>query len=515
MSGSYAAIKGRAWRPGSPRLAQLALSLAGEAGWLVAWNEELGKWLGPSPGPPLLGLGELAGVLLVGAVATRLVLGRIGTPRLGAIVLALLGVALSLTVATRDVWQLTHLGSWSSFWAAWDSSPYGLRMVVAALLAVVAWWRGIATARERISRDVAVEGFRFGVLLLASALVMNLLVPATAQVPEEAFIAPLLVVLFTGLLGLPLAQILDLSEGRARGAGTALRINRQWLVMLFAGILGLLVLAYLFALVLSFERINALLAPVLGLLDAAFWALVYAILWPVSFVVAGLIYLIRLLLHPNARPHPFQTPATNFAQQLHSAANNGSAPSAVLMLIAKWGTVAVVAGLVVWLLARAVFRYVDRLSSDEVDEEHDFVWSWEWLRPVLARLRSAIFRRPRITLIRRTPPAPPIVPPARSTLGPRELYRELLRVGARLGRARQPAETPGEYERALAEVVTSPDAAESVDVLTSTYVQARYSMEDPSTVQVAAARLALERLTALEEKSRNEPAPQLLSNSID
>ncbi|HUX85462.1 MAG TPA: DUF4129 domain-containing protein [Chloroflexota bacterium] len=483
---------------GSPRLAQLGLYLAGEAGWLMAWNEELGKWLGPSPGSALLGLGELAGILLLGAIATRLLLSRLGRPRFGPILLALLGVAVSLIVATLDAGPLLSLGSWGSFWAAWDSSPYGLRMVVAALLAVVAWWRGIAAARERISGDVAVEGFRLGVLLLASALVINLLVPAAAQISEDAFITPLLVVLFTGLFGLPLAQILDLSEGRARGAGTSLRINRQWLVMLFVGILGLLVLAYLLALILSFERINALLAPLVGLVDTAFWALVYAILWPVSFVVAGLIYLFRLLLHPSVKPHPFQVPATNFVQQLHSAANNGSAPSAVLMLIAKWGTVAIIGGLVIWLLARAVFRYVERLSPDEVEEEHDFVWSWEWLRSVLARLRSAIFRPRRIGLARGAHPPLPAVSTVQSALGPRELYRELLRVGVRLGRGRLPDETPLEYERVLEGIVTGPDALAAVDVITTTYVEDRYSAEAPPPSRVDAARSALARLAAPE-----------------
>jgi hypothetical protein len=93
-------------------------------------------------------------------------------------------------------------------------------------------------------------------------------------------------------------------------------------------------------------------------------------------------------------------------------------------------------------------------------------------------------------------------------LTPRELYRELLRLGARAGQPRSPDETPNEYERALARVTSLASGENEIRTLTGVYVQDRYGPEPPESAHVGSALEALERLQALEaSRESGTPSP--------
>jgi hypothetical protein len=157
-----------------------------------------------------------------------------------------------------------------------------------------------------------------------------------------------------------------------------------------------------------------------------------------------------------------------------------------------------IAGVVLFLLTRAARRYADSLQDDEVAEERDFVWSWaefqslvrDWLRR-LWRRRAAL-RRPMMP----TSPAPAAADPALPR-DPRALYREVLRLGARLGQARAPSETPREYEQELVRLDSLSQGEAEIKTLTSVYAAARYGDAPPADEQVAAAIEALAKLREL------------------
>lgn len=485
------------WQGGYLRLAQVLLLLSGEVGWMIAWSVVVGKWIDPAKTDPVLNVIVIVALLAASVICARAVLTRARSLKLGQVGLALLGVGLALALGAQEAWLIDHVTTWSSFWATWEDTSVGFRSVGVVVLTVLIWWRGIVVAREPINTDFALSDFRTAFFLLASALVMNLLVPPAVRLPESAFVVPILLVLFSGLASLPFAQILDVSERRT-GSGTAsVPLNRYWLAMLLAGIAALIVIANILALVLSFEQLDSWFALFAGPLGDLFWSILYVILLGAGYLVAGLIYAVRFILHPGQAPPPARPPTIDLAKQLHQMAQGGPAGPIWLFLVAKWIAIGVLALIVIGLLARAVFRYVDWRTSDDVEELRDFVWSWRWLGLALRSWLERMRHRVALTLAR---PVPASVERSalldRSKWGPRELYRELLRLGARLGRRRAPAETPIEYERALGSVLNLARGKQDVHVLTRLYVQARYSPDAVAASEVTAARSALDRLEA-------------------
>jgi hypothetical protein len=189
------------------------------------------------------------------------------------------------------------------------------------------------------------------------------------------------------------------------------------------------------------------------------------------------------------------------------AAGQGE-PSPLLPYL-RFAMAAVVGALIIWFLARAVFRRPDEGDVDDVDEVRDFVWSWAAFRDAVRRWLRGLGRRPG----RRAPaPAgPAAAPPAdRARWGPREIYAALLRLGARLGRRRASPETPHEYERALASLTALAPGARAIDTVTELFVQDRYGAEGPSAAAIGAGRAALDELEGLAAASESEagrPAP--------
>jgi hypothetical protein len=264
--------------------------------------------------------------------------------------------------------------------------------------------------------------------------------------------------------------------------------------MLLGVVTCLLLVTLLLAQVFTFERIGALLEPLRGPLETVFWALFYIIFVPLGFLVEGLIYLFRLVIRPGgAAPTPPQPPDMGWLDELRNQERSNALPPE-LMLAVKVILALALGAIVVALLARAVFRFRDWWQGDDVEEVRDLVWSWPGLAAIwqwlLARLRP---RPPRIVaaLFGRTVEGADILGGS-----VRELYRQFLSLGAAIGRARRPTETPLEYERRLS-ADGSLSGSDEVRTLTESYVRTRYgppAMGSPEPGPVVA---ALTRLRAL------------------
>lgn len=482
------------------------LFLAVEAGWLFAWSAALGSWLPTDQPSPVLGAAAVVGLLILAALATRAVYPLVPSKRIAGLTVALLGVAAAAFVGASTLLIVRPSSDWSATWRLFSNTNVGLRDGAAMVLALLAWWRGIAAGRARLSLDEVEAALRGAIVGLAVVFVLCALASA-GLAAEASMVESVLVVLFAGLIGMPLARIRDLSQASRRQGGPPLGVRGHWLTIFLATVATLLLFTLLLADVLTFERIDTVFRTIAGPIDAVLTIVVYAIAIPVGLLIQGVVYLLQMLLHGRQQPRPLQPPETNWLQALRDQARPGAAPPEALVLILKWTIGAAVVALVVWLLARAVFRFAEGTSSDDVEETRDFVWSW-------AAVRDEILRLIRDWLGRRR--SQPAVAPSRQqhasriddqAWGPRELYRELLRLGARRGRARRAAETPREYERALAGVPVFRERPRDVEVLTETYSRARYGDEPPDSRMVAEAQQALNRLKERDDTAAESPEP--------
>ena len=475
------------------RLVQQVLRFVGEAAWLLAWSAVLGHWLDPTAGPALplwlLGCLLVAGAAVAGSVSRR------SAPTWMPFAVSLLGVVAAVSAGLLA----SALAAGGLDIPTLGRSSVGSRVFVASCLALVAWWRG-----NRLGTNppglYEVEGqFRFGVLALAGLLALVAVLGAGAAPETITLVEPALVVVASGLLGVPLARIAETS-GATRADSPQLAPSGPWIGTLLGVVGGLLLLTLLFAGVVTAERVGAILGAILGAVARVVGALILLVALPVSYVVEWLVNLLKS--RAAGQPvEPSLTPLPPLDQLLSESQASGRMPpefELLLQVILVAGTV----GLIVILLARAFVRRNSwQREQDGVEELRESVFGWEAIRELLAWVMRRL-RHPRAgapALAAELDPAEP-----RSV---REIYREFLRLTARLGFPRARVETPLEYARRIERDrladrpgQEAPEGAEGrgdLDALTSSYVRARYGPPAAAPSDSGSAARALERLRAL------------------
>lgn len=476
------------------RQVQLGLGLGLEAGWLFAWSAVLGDALAAEHATPLIGLPLLAALLVAATLATRLAASRADEAGRARLAVSSLGVFVALWLGATALFGAGWPTDWPTVWQLLRGSGSGLRAIVTSGLTLLIWWRGIVAGRARPSLDTAEGGLRLAIGALALLFVLQVFAPRDPQVLASLAGAVLLVV-STGLLGLPLAAVQDQRE-RARYAGSpSPEIDGSWFGLLFGGVGALLLLTLLLAQSLSFERLDLVLAPLGQLLGTLAWFVIYPVALAIGYLVVALVWLLRLVIRPS---EPHEMPRLTEMDWLTELREQVDQPDQLAGPFLPTLAVIVSAVLAVWLLARAARRLHDWRLPDDVDEVRDSVWSWDLRRAgLLQRLRTRFQRSGHLGGT--VPPDQAAGTPAGNV---RELYRGLLRLGIRRGRRRAADETPDEYERALFAAGLFSAGQTELHLLTSLYTQVRYGTDQPEPTIVAAARAALEQLEALEHPAQ-------------
>lgn len=473
---------------GLTRILDLLL-LVGEVAWIYAWAVATGAWSGNGT---VVALPALSLLLLAALAMTRA--GTSG--RWHAI--AVRGLVVGLGVAAVALVALTELnpaGTWTldpSAWGRWFSGPNLGRAVLAGGLAGVAWQRGVVLGRSRPGTAVVEGSFRIGTIAIGSLLALVGVAGRAAHLSSDALIPSTLVLLITGLVGMPLARIADTGSQPRHRHGSALAPSGPWLTMLLSLVAGILAVTLLLARLFTFERIGIIVDSLVGRLDDALSAVVYLLAIPFGLLVQALVFLMRLVLKPRPdQPQP-QQPDLNWMSKLGQQSPDAISPTVLFAL--KVLVALALAAVLAWLFWRTVSRLQRFWGQDDVDEVRDSVWSWpgwmavwRWIlklpRPAKVRLMGAIS-------LRRTA--------VEEETTVRSLYRGLLRLGADIGHPRHIAETPLEYEERLNRVV--PESAGEVRVVSDAYVHLRYGPPPPATPNLDPIISALDRLRGLWEK---------------
>ncbi|MEX2431333.1 MAG: hypothetical protein WD645_05375, partial [Dehalococcoidia bacterium] len=364
----------RRWNSETGHLVLLAPAAILEVLWAHAWvvwahERDYFDWTAP----PL----SLAGAVLLGvaaALVSRAALER-DWPLERARLMILGGMAALLIVVIR-------LGQGGGY-ALWDMGWFGY--AAANIPTVVAGFafgaylvlRGISVGRESPAFDDLYRRFLFGLAALVLLVVVSTLTAPADSEGTGASLGIYVLAHFTiGLAGLALVHLNSVRENAShRGIDVSL-LSRRWLPLVLGVVVGLGGAAVAFASVFSFELAALLLRPISLLADLLLLAFMYGVVYPMAYAVAGLFYLLRLLVNlirTGEPPAPFEPPAgpPDTSREIEEAA--GLPPG--LLLALKWGLTILVTLVVLWVLSRAIARY-RKGQSDEFEETQESLWTW-------------------------------------------------------------------------------------------------------------------------------------------
>lgn len=473
-----------------------------ETCWLYPWALLAGHWFLAEDGRPLLTPVALFGLFWAARAATCWSLER-GWP----LRRARLALAAFFMAAAALAVRIGYFGSRSLDDLTWLASlvidlAQVLNTVTAPLasagLALVVCWRATRYGRGALRYEDLEGAFAVGVAGLVFSLALGMLAsPADYRATQESLGLCAVGYVFAGLTSLSLARVEAARErGKSRGEPT-LAINRQWLVAVLGVVFALVSVSLLLAQALSFDLIAGVLAPLFRLLSGLVWAILYLVAVPIGLVMEGLIRILRMLARPGAAEPPPQPGGT--PEPWPMQVSEGKLPPEIIVIL-KLIVVALLVLGVALVLARAVRPWLERPSDEDVAEERESVADWKaLLRLFLAWLRGRLGLLPSTTQptqpedIRAAEATPAYAVPVATI---RELYRQLLLLGARLGAARPAYDTPYEH---LPRLQASLGPHDDVAALTEVYVRTRYGPDLPAEAEVQEARAHWERVSGSAE----------------
>ena len=465
----------------TPASALLIATLLVEGLWFYLWMVWMGLWGGLDLGEiPLTPVSIL--ILLWTSYHTVQILGQQRWSNKKAHIVAGCFVVLLLVFVVRlengGGYGLFDLG-WMRFAAQALADSFPSAILVTFLGGAYLWWRGYRLASGGLHQEQVLHSFTVGL----GGIILGLLVWEVAFRSGVGFTATrgqslLITIAFfaAGLPALALSHLMRVRADMAQLEGPAPLLNSHWSLVLLGVIVGMLVAGGIVAVLFSFNLWGALLW-LLSMVSNVLAFLVYYLLFPVAYLVVGLIYAIQWLISLRGPvPQPdFRVPDLS---ALRAAPDSGEAAGVpVWVVLVKWGILLLFLSLVVYFLARLLLRVRGRSASEQaLVEIHESLGTWkDFLRDVLQGLFLMLFwfRDRGLRLRRRVRIAahPRSVEPDHE-MGVRELYGRLLQEARAAGFPRRDGETPSEYlatlERHLA------DERDAVEHITQDYVAVRY-----------------------------------------
>jgi hypothetical protein len=191
------------------------------------------------------------------------------------------------------------------------------------------------------------------------------------------------------------------------------------------------------------------------------------ILWPfiyvISWIIRGIIGLLRLL---GGRQEPGEGELGGMPEIKWPEVVPKELPFWATETI-KWVLVALLVGLVLFILAKAVSRLRGRRAGDGIEEIHESLFSWKGLRDDLKELLGMLGNR-----FKRGPAGTAFDENAAGRMDVREIYRHVLWEGTRSGLPRRIYETPSDFYQRVGTSV--PESRDTLEDITREYENVRY-----------------------------------------
>ena len=347
---------------------------------------------------------------------------------------------------------------------------------------IILWWRAISVVGEGFGVERTGFRFRLGIV----AMFWCLIGVAFVGLDVTAYI---FIYFPASLLAMSLARVEEVSRDVV---GVATPFDRNWVTILLAAVLSVMLVGVLATSLLSVEAVRTIVgwfAPLWNLLAALLIGIVYIIVLLLNPFIQALVNALR----PTLAQLPQIAQGTPTPTPEETMSGPPILPEALLMGLRWVLVVAALAG-VFWLLAVWAQRRRDRLA-EPVPELRESVWSADafaqdaraLLDRALARLRGQ----------RRSHAADTV----------RHIYASLQALAADRGVPRPPDDTPYEYLPALVEAF--PEAAADLRFLTQAYVDAHYHELPTSDADLSRARVAWQHVQrAALQTPRREPVTE-------
>ena len=286
-----------------------------------------------------------------------------------------------------------------------------------------------------------------------------------------------------GMAAIAVANLRDIRREMVRRSDTALPSLREWMAVPLATIVGMLFTSLVFSAFFSFDLARLLLIPLEYIARGIAIAILYGIIFPLSFLAGGLTWLLQRLVGTQMEDEETGEGAQLTDEPLLVEQGEAVLFSETALLVLQWGAGILAVLVVIFILAKALKR-IRRDRDDGEEEVSESLGAWSNFRQDLSMFFAwllGLFRRKE-----RPVPAEEYTPVAvtgdtgglRRDFTIREIYQGLLWEGRTVGRPRRNAETPFEYGTRIHPMDTTEEHA--LDDITQAYVEARYGNAEPS-----------------------------------
>jgi hypothetical protein len=445
-----------------------------ESFWVFPWLLWMGTWQMFSGERPAISLGSVIIVLVISLVVTRIVTRQNWSLWLIRSVVIGCGV-ITIFVVLRIEYP-SGGGAWDGGWfvffgeslANTYSSPHPL--IIALPVLVYLWWRGIILGRTTSYFKDIYTSFIVGMVFLIALIIIWQIASGDSTGGPGAEIGLFVIAFFFfGLISIAICHLSQMHQSMPREEAALTSVWR-WLPMMLGVVGGLIAVGFVVATVFSkdFFQIIENGAKYTGEgLSKIIEFLATPLDWLFNAIMAVIQWIINLLRTDAEVPTENASGGPPFGEV---TGGNFTIPPGVETAI-KWVIAAIIVGVVVFILAKTISRYLGRKDKDDIEEIHESLWNIKDIRDDFRLFFKSLGQRFR----RKPKPAMagyPFGDNPEGRLDIRDIYRNLLWEGKRSGVPRRRQETVSEYAERLRKHV--PEGTEPVNQITDLYSGVRY-----------------------------------------
>jgi hypothetical protein len=341
-------------------------------------------------------------------------------------------------------------------------------LIIALPVLIYLWWRGIVLGRTTsYFRDIYTSFITGLAFLITLIIIWQVTQGGESEGPGVEIALYVIAFFFFGLISIATCHLSRMYQSMPKEEAALTSIWR-WLPMMLGVIGGLIAVGFVVATVFS-KDVFSIVEQGVKYIGDGIGKIVEFLSVPLDWIFSAIMAVVQWffgLFRTNPEP-----PTENIPGGPLFPENTGGEitlpPEAVTAI--KWVIAALIIGVIIFFLAKAISRYIGRREKDDIEEIHESLLNVKDVRNDFRMFFKSLADR-----FRRKPK--PVMAgftfDAEGRLDIRDIYRNLLWEGRNSGLPRQRQETVTEYAERLHRHV--PEGTDSVNQITDIYSGVRY-----------------------------------------